>query len=435
MISSKTLFEKEATVCVVGLGYVGLPLAVLLTKHFDVIGVDVNTKKIDSLKQGIDTMGEVSAEALAASTLRYTDDPAAIADASFIIVAVPTPVDEHNIPNLDIVRAAAKTVGAHMQEGSIVVFESTVYPGVTMDICVPILEQASGFTCNTEFGVGYSPERVNPGDTEHTIDTIVKVVSGSNDAVSQTVSEVYSAITNTYQASSIPVAEAAKVIENVQRDINIGLMNELLMLFHAMGISTTDVLAAAKTKWNFLPFTPGLVGGHCIGVDPYYLTYKAQELGITTNMILAGRGVNDGMASFFVQEVIKKAIQQHIDLSEAVVVIYGVTFKENVKDVRNSKVVDIYRELVSYGLTVHITDPIADPTEVAHEYDITLTPSDALPQANIAIYAVTHTTYKERTATDILTAIDTDSPYVIADLKHMYPTLSEHVSDASLLTF
>ena len=290
MLTYSQLELKEESVCLVGLGYVGLPLAVLLSKHFNVLGFDIDEKKIEELKSGYDRTREVSKEDLESAKIVYSADPSTIAEAKYIIVAVPTPVDDHNIPDLTILKKATETVGKHIQQESIVVYESTVYPGVTEEICVPILEKLSGLEYKKDFGIGYSPERVNPGDKEHTIDNIVKVISGSDDVVSEVLEGVYGKITNTYRATSIQVAEAAKVIENTQRDLNIALMNELAVLFYAMGISIYDVLAAAKTKWNFLPFTPGLVGGHCIGVDPYYLTYKAQEIGHTQKLFLQGGG-------------------------------------------------------------------------------------------------------------------------------------------------
>jgi UDP-N-acetyl-D-galactosamine dehydrogenase len=428
------LEEKKRQICVVGLGYVGLPLAVLLAKEFDVIGFDVNDKKITELQQGIDSMGEVTSSKLKSVDIQYTNDPSYIAKASCIIVAVPTPVDIHNVPDLRILKSATEVVGRHMSEGSVVVFESTVYPGVTEDICVPILEKASGYTVNDTFFVGYSPERVNPGDTEHTIDKITKVISGSTPETELMIQSIYETITNVFVASSIKVAEAAKVIENIQRDINIALMNELLMLFHKMDISVYDVLDAAGTKWNFLPFRPGLVGGHCIGVDPYYLTYRAQELGERTEMILAGRGINDAMPKFFVEQIIKKAIKLQIPLHEAQVVIYGITFKENVKDIRNSKVVDIYRGLQQYGISVSVTDPIADADEVYEEYGIRLTKEEDVPKADIAVFAVAHKAYLDFSEDDIVDRMK-DTNILIVDIKHMFSTPFESFSSERMLNF
>jgi UDP-N-acetyl-D-galactosamine dehydrogenase len=359
-------------VCVVGLGYVGLPLAVELSKYFKIIGFDINKKRIDILKSGIDPNQEVESDVLKQSSLEYTSNPADIKKAEFIIVAVPTPVDSHNIPDLTPVIKASETVGANLQKGAVVVYESTVYPGVTEDECVPILEKMSGLSWKKDFFVGYSPERINPGDKLHRFATILKIVSGDTPETLDKVAHVYGTAVKAgiYKAASIKVAEAAKVIENTQRDINIALMNELRIIFDKMGISTREVLDAAKTKWNFLPFEPGLVGGHCIGVDPYYLAYKAEEVGHHPQIIMAGRRINDAMGRYFARELIKKLINKKIGIKDAKVLMLGITFKENVPDIRNSKVITIINELQEFGIKVDVWDPIAEKDAVKHEYGL-----------------------------------------------------------------
>lgn len=419
MIRLEQLLHRDASICVVGLGYVGLPLAILLSKHFSVVGFDINVERIEALQQGIDTTKEVSGDALRSSSLTYTHDPACIQGARFIIVAVPTPITPDKAPDLRIVEAASRMVGKHIQKDTIVVYESTVYPGVTEDICVPIIAQESGLTYGTEFAVGYSPERVNPGDTEHTIDRVVKVVSGMNEETRDVVAGVYGAITSVFRASSIKVAEAAKVIENTQRDVNIALMNELALIFERMNISVYDVLAAAKTKWNFLPFEPGLVGGHCIGVDPYYLTYKAQELGYEPDVILAGRGINDRIPVVIAETLLDRLIQLGKDPKTSTAVIWGVTFKENIPDIRNSKVADMYRKLVEHGMRVFVYDPEASSNEVMHEYGFSLTPKEQLPQADLLIVAVGHSEFRAYEDTYIKECV-VDSGSVVADIKHIY---------------
>jgi UDP-N-acetyl-D-galactosamine dehydrogenase len=365
--------KKPEIICVVGLGYVGLPLAVELAKHFTVYGFDISEKRIAILKKGEDPNREVDSATLKNTKIEYSSSPEIISKAGFVIVAVPTPVDEHKIPDLTPVIKASETVGKNMKKGTIVVYESTVYPGVTEDTCVPILEKESGLKWKKEFFVGYSPERINPGDREHTVSRITKVVSGDTPATLETIAAVYSTMVKAgvYRASSIKVAEAAKVIENTQRDINIALMNELRIIFDKMGISTAEVLAAAKTKWNFLPFEPGLVGGHCIGVDPYYLAYKAEELGHHPQIIMAGRQINDDMGRYFARELIKRLIQKAIPVKCARVLMLGITFKENVPDIRNSRIIDIIRELEEFGVKTDVYDPVADPEEVEREYGLT----------------------------------------------------------------
>jgi UDP-N-acetyl-D-galactosamine dehydrogenase len=363
----------QPKICVVGLGYVGLPLAVALSKKFSVAGFDINKKRIEILKGGRDPNGEVTSGELKSSTLTYSCDGSSIKEADFIIIAVPTPIDAHKSPDLTPLYRSSETVGANMKKGAIVVYESTVYPGVTEDECVPSLEKASGLTWKKDFFVGYSPERINPGDKKHTFTTILKIVSGDTPETLEKVAAVYGAVVipGVHKAPSIKVAEAAKVIENTQRDINIALMNELRIIFDKMGISTREVLAAAGTKWNFLPFEPGLVGGHCIGVDPYYLAYKAEEIGHHPQIIMAGRRINDAMGRYFARELIKRMIHKKLHVMDGRVLVLGITFKENVPDIRNSKVEDIIKELKEFGISVDVWDPVADPHEVHEEYGFT----------------------------------------------------------------
>ena len=369
---------SSKTICVVGLGYVGLPLAMELSLYFTVTGFDINAARINTLKAGTDPNGEVARERFETCTINFSSDPAVIKNNQFVIIAVPTPVDAHNNPDLTPVLSASETVGRYMSPGTIVVYESTVYPGVTEDECVPVLEKASGLSWKKDFFVGYSPERINPGDKVHTFATITKIVSGDTPETLNEIAEVYgTAVKATvpgksgiYRAPSIKVAEAAKIIENTQRDINIALMNELRIVFDKMGLSTRDVLEAAKTKWNFLPFEPGLVGGHCIGVDPYYLAYKAEELGHHPQLILAGRRINDAMGRYFARDLIKRMIKKSINIKGATVLVLGLTFKENVPDIRNSRVVDIITELREFGAEIDVWEPVADPHEIQKAYGI-----------------------------------------------------------------
>jgi UDP-N-acetyl-D-glucosamine/UDP-N-acetyl-D-galactosamine dehydrogenase len=384
-------------VAVVGLGYVGLPLAVEFGKKFETIGFDLSQDKIANYKNYCDPTGEVStADLKAATRLSVSTDPSSIAKADFIIIAVPTPVDEAHIPDFSPLVGSSTTVGKHMKKGATVVYESTVYPGATEEVCIPLLEKHSGMKWKEDFHVGYSPERVNPGDKERTITKIVKVVSGDDDATSQAVAELYASVivAGVHRASSIKVAEAAKVIENTQRDLNIALMNELALIFDKIGIDTLEVLQAAGTKWNFLPFRPGLVGGHCIGVDPYYLTHKAEMLGYHPQVILAGRRINDGMAAYVAQQTVKQIIREGGTVKGSKVIVLGLTFKENCPDLRNSKVADLVRELQDFGCEVAVHDPIAEPPEAMHEYGITLTPWEQLPnEADAIVAAVSHKEY------------------------------------------
>ncbi|NHZ66310.1 nucleotide sugar dehydrogenase [Massilia genomosp. 1] len=391
-------------VAVVGLGYVGLPLAVEFGKKRTTIGFDLSTSKIDSYQRFIDPTGELSSEELrAAQHLTVSADPAAIAGADYIVVAVPTPVDSAHNPDFTPLAGASKTVGLHMKKGAIVIFESTVYPGATEEVCIPILEQHSGLTWMDDFHVGFSPERINPGDKEHTLTTILKVVSGDDEATLDEVARLYESIitAGVYRASSVKVAEAAKVIENTQRDLNIALMNELAIIFDKIGIDTLEVLKAAGTKWNFLPFRPGLVGGHCIGVDPYYLTHKAEMIGYHPQVILAGRRINDGMAKFVAEKTVKAMIAAGFNVKGAKVNVIGLTFKENCPDLRNSKVADIITELASYGVQVHVHDPVADAAEAMHEYGVKLDSWEQLPQADAIIAAVSHRQLLARPLSDL----------------------------------
>jgi len=392
-----------AIVGVVGLGYVGLPLAVEFGKKMQTIGFDLSTEKIESYKRFCDPTGEVSdADLKAASQLQVTTDPSALKACDFIIVAVPTPVDEAHQPDFSPLVGSSTSVGKHMKKGAIVVYESTVYPGATEEICIPILEQQSGMQWKRDFHVGYSPERINPGDKEHTLTTILKVVSGDDADTLEKVAQLYESVirAGVHRASSIKVAEAAKVIENTQRDLNIALMNELSLIFHKLGIDTLEVLQAAGTKWNFLPFRPGLVGGHCIGVDPYYLTHKADMLGYHPQVILAGRRINDGMGKFIAEQTVKEMIAAGSHVKGAKVSVLGLTFKENCPDLRNSRVIDVIHELISYGIQVHVHDPVPDQQEATHEYGVTLESWEQLPQSDAIVVAVSHQEFMARPLAD-----------------------------------
>ena len=388
------------TVAVIGLGYVGLPLVVEFGKQMRTIGFDIAQSKVESCLRGVDPSRELPDEALAAATLaEYTSDGARLAEADIIVVAVPTPVDDAHIPDFRPLIGASTSVGRNLKKGAIVVYESTVYPGATEEVCIPVLERESGLTWKQDFFVGYSPERINPGDKEHTLTRILKIVSGDTPETLAQVAALYERIVipGVHRASSIRAAEAAKVIENTQRDLNIALMNELAIIFDKMGIDTSEVLAAAGTKWNFLKFKPGLVGGHCIGVDPYYLTHKAQMLGYNPQVILAGRRINDSMGKFIAEQTIKQMIAAGSGVRGAHVNVLGLTFKEDCGDLRNSKVIDIIRELQSYGVQVNVTDPQAESDEAEHEYGVKLLPWDALPQADALVAAVAHKEYAELT--------------------------------------
>ncbi|MCI9325144.1 MAG: nucleotide sugar dehydrogenase [Lachnospiraceae bacterium] len=390
------LYEKllsgEEKLSLVGLGYVGMPIAVAFARKIKVVGFDLNKEKIALYQKGVDPTREVGDEAIKNTSVEFTADAAKLREAKFHIVAVPTPVNSDHTPDLTPVEGASRILGQNLTKGSVVVFESTVYPGVTEDVCVPILEKESGLTCGVDFKIGYSPERINPGDKVHRLETIVKIVSGMNAETLDTVAKVYELVVEAgvYRAQSIKVAEAAKVIENSQRDINIAFMNELSIIFNKMGIDTKSVLEAAGTKWNFLKFFPGLVGGHCIGVDPYYLTYKAEELGYHSQIILAGRQINDDMGKYVAENMVKNLIKADIPVKRAKVAILGFTFKENCPDTRNTKVIDIYRELGEYGIHPVVVDPAADAAEAKHLYGITFDDMEAVKDMDGVIVAVSH---------------------------------------------
>ena len=396
--------EKEV-VAVVGLGYVGLPLALAFGTKFTTVGYDVSEPKIESYRRHRDPTGEVADSDLRMATkLEFTSDPSQLGAADFIIVAVPTPIDRAHQPDFGPLISASQTVGAQMKKDAVVVYESTVYPGATEEVCVPVLEKCSGFKWGRDFNVGYSPERINPGDKEHTLRKIVKVVAGDTPETLEKVAALYGSIVDAgvHRVSSIRVAESAKVIENTQRDLNIALMNELAIIFGKLGIDTSEVLRAAGTKWNFLPFRPGLVGGHCIGVDPYYLTHKADMIGYHPQVILAGRRINDGMAKFVAESTVKKLIETGSGVKGGKVNVLGLTFKEDCKDLRNSKVADVVRELADYGLDVAVHDPLASAIEADHEYGIRLCEWDALPKADALVLAVTHKQYLDMDSTALL---------------------------------
>ncbi len=409
------------TVAVVGLGYVGLPLAVEFGKKHRTIGFDLSQAKVDAYNRGVDPTGEVSSADLKAATkLTMSTDPNALAEAEFIVVAVPTPVDIAHQPDFTPLLRSSETVGKHMQRGATVVYESTVYPGATEEICIPVLEQHSGMKWKQDFFVGYSPERINPGDKERTLTRILKVVSGDTPATLDLVARMYGDIITAgiHKATSIKVAEAAKVIENTQRDLNIALMNELAIIFDRIGIDTLEVLQAAGTKWNFLPFRPGLVGGHCIGVDPYYLTHKAEMLGYHPEVILAGRRINDNMGKFVAEQTVKHLVRNGWQVKDAPVIVLGLTFKEDCPDLRNSRVIDVINELKSYGANVVVHDPVADSGEAVHEYGVSLTPWEALPKAAAIVAAVAHKEYKARPVADYAALLQPKG--VVTDVKSMF---------------
>ncbi len=392
-----------SVVGVVGLGYVGMPLAVEFGKKLKTIGFDLSANKVASYQRFVDPTGELSTEELqAARHLTVSTDPSQLAQADFLVIAVPTPVDLAHNPDFTPLIGASETVGKHMKRGSIVIYESTVYPGATEEVCIPVLEKHSGLKWKEDFHVGFSPERINPGDKEHTLTTILKIVSGDDGDTLDKIAALYENIivAGVHRATSIKVAEAAKVIENTQRDLNIALMNELAIIFDMIGIDTLEVLQAAGTKWNFLNFRPGLVGGHCIGVDPYYLTHKADMLGYHPQVILAGRRINDGMAKFVAEKVVKEIIKAGHHVKGCIVNVMGLTFKENCPDLRNSKVADMIFELQSYGVDVHVHDPLADAGEAQHEYGLKLESWDDLPRATVTIAAVSHHELMQRPLSD-----------------------------------
>lgn len=413
------LLDKKKIVAVIGLGYVGLPIALEFAKKIKVIGFDINAKRVDMMRNNIDPSQELESSAFEGCDIEFTHDLEVLKKANFFIVAVPTPVDSNNIPDLTPVEKASETVGKVIKKGDYVVFESTVYPGCTEEDCLPIIEKLSGLKNITDFKLGYSPERINPGDKEHTLAKIIKVVSGCDAESTDVIAKVYELVVTAgvHRASNIKVAEAAKIIENTQRDLNIALMNEVSIIFDKMGINTFEVLEAAGTKWNFLKFQPGLVGGHCIGVDPYYLTYKSKKLGYDSQVILAGRSINDGMAGYVAKKVLQHIIQNNGNVKDAKVLVMGATFKENVSDIRNSKVADVVNELKSFSLNVHVSDPHADSDELQHEYGFPLTSTIANDYDAIVI-TVPHNDYKK--LDDQYFSGITKPKAMIADLKGIY---------------
>lgn len=416
----QTLRDKSRKISVVGLGYVGLPLALAFARRFSVIGFDINAERVDMMRRGEDPSRELPPSAFEGCDIEFTANPEDLRQAHFHIVAVPTPVDEHKVPDLRPVISATKTVGRILKAGDYVVYESTVYPGCTEEDCLPILEELSGLRLGEDFKIGYSPERINPGDKEHTIEKILKVVSGNDAEALDQIALVYGAIieAGVFKASTIKVAEAAKVIENTQRDLNISFMNELAMIFDRMDIDTQEVLEAAATKWNFLRFSPGLVGGHCIGVDPYYLLHKSMQLGYNPQVILSGRRINDGMPAFIAKRVVQMLIQRGKNPSMTKVLVMGITFKENVADIRNSKVADLVRELMDFSIHVHVTDPLASPNELAHEYKLMLV-DNISNDYDAVIVAVAHDDYTQLTI-PYFKSIMTQNP-ILVDLKAIYP--------------
>lgn len=425
------LLKKEARLSLVGLGYVGLPIALAFARKISVIGFDINASRIELMKQGIDPSNELESEAFEHTDILFTADKKVLQQASFHIVAVPTPIDKHNLPDLSPLLSATRTVGSILKQGDYVVYESTVYPGTTDEECRTILEELSGLKCGIDFKLGYSPERINPGDKEHTITTITKIVSACDQEALEEIARVYELVVKAgvYKASSVKVAEAAKIIENTQRDVNIALMNELSMIFNKMNINTYDVLEAAGTKWNFLKFYPGLVGGHCIGVDPYYLTFKAAELGHAAQVINSGRSVNDGMGKYIATEVVKKIIKAGKNVLHSKVLVLGATFKENVSDIRNSKVADVVNELKSYGIHVEIIDPFASSEELEKEYGFTLCRKPGKDYAAVVV-AVAHNEYANLTEEFFQSLLAEKG--IVMDVKGIYRKKIKNITYMSL---
>ena len=411
--------NKEKTIGVIGLGYVGLPIALELAKIFKVIGFDINLKRVNLMQNHIDPSNELPKSAFNGTDIQFTADIEILKDASFFIVAVPTPVDEHNVPDLKPLTGASKTIGKVIKKGDYVVFESTVYPGCTEDDCVPIIEAESGLAYKKDFKIGYSPERINPGDTLHTLTKITKIVAGCDEEALENIAAIYDSIIEpgVFKAASIKVAEAAKVIENTQRDLNIALMNELSQIFSLMNINTYDVLEAAGTKWNFLKFQPGLVGGHCIGVDPYYLTYKSNELGYKPQIILSGRNINDGMPNYIAKKVVQYLLSKGKNPSQCRALIMGATFKENVTDIRNSKVFNLYKELKEFHIDVEMTDALADAQEVLEEYQVELK-KEASGKYDVIVVAVSHDAYKQLEENYFTNLAKEEA--ILVDIKNMY---------------
>jgi len=422
MSLSDQIISKEESIAVVGLGYVGLPLAIALGKKARVTGFDISEPRIKMLKNNIDPSEELSADQLKASQVQYTSDPADLKKCAFIIVAVPTPIDSAKNPDLTPILAASRTVGQNLKKNAVVVFESTVYPGVTEDVCGPALEKYSGLKCGEDFKLGYSPERINPGDKEHTIEKILKIVAGQDEETLNDVARVYEMVVEpgVHRASSIKVAEAAKVIENTQRDLNIALMNELSIIFNRLGIDTKEVLEAAGTKWNFLKFSPGLVGGHCIGVDPYYLTHKAKETGYNPEVILAGRRINDSMGKSIADETIKKMVALESLVKNETVIMMGLTFKENVSDFRNTRVIDIIKQLQSYSLKVIVCDPYADPKQVKKVFGIDLVDIKNLPKVSTLVFATAHDKFIDLSPDDLLSFYKEGANPLLIDIRRIF---------------
>lgn len=414
--------DKEEKISVIGLGYVGMPLAIAFARVAEVVGFDIHKEKVEEYLNGIDVTKEVGDKAIQESTALFTWEEKYLKDCKFHVVAVPTPINNDKTPNLGPVIGASKTVGKNLTKGSIVVFESTVYPGVTEDICIPILEEESGLKCGVDFKVGYSPERINPGDKVHRLETIIKVVAGMDEESLETIAKIYELIieAGVYRAESIKVAEAAKVIENSQRDINIAFMNELSIIFNRLDIDTKAVLAAAGTKWNFLNFTPGLVGGHCIGVDPYYLTYKAEQTGYHSQIILAGRQINDDMGKYVAENTVKNMIKSGVPIKGSKVAVFGATFKENCPDVRNTKVVDVINELREYGVDVKVVDPVADQEDLLNEYGIKTCKMEEIKEIDAAIFAVSHEEFGTISLKGIKKMFNKADQYVLTDIKGMF---------------
>ena len=415
------LKQGKAKLCVIGLGYVGLPLAIAFSKHFSVIGYDQNAEKIDAYRRGIDPSGEISFDDVDRTRITFADDESALDDAVFYVVAVPTPINGDKTPDLAPLRGATRAIGRHIKKGSIVVYESTVYPGVTEDVCLPLLEGESGLRGGTDFKVGYSPERINPGDTVNRLENIVKIVSGMDASALDTIAAVYSTVVpRIHRASSIRVAEAAKVAENAQRDINIAFMNELAMAFHRMDVDTGEVVDAMNTKWNALGFTPGLVGGHCIGIDPYYFIYEAQNLGFHSELIETGRRINDRMSSYVANAVVRGLMRAQVNLATARVYLMGMTFKEDCPDVRNSRAADVYHALSDYRLNLWAVDPQADAEELRRTYGIGLTPLTEIRDADCIVYLVPHEEFRRLTWADQKQFFRADGARLMIDVKRIF---------------
>lgn len=419
------IVDRRKGIAVVGLGYVGLPIAVAFSRKTKVVGFDVNQAKVNGYLAGFDATGDLGDDIIRACEVDFTSDEEKLQGIPFFLVAVPTPIQSGNVPDLKYVQSASRIVGKKLTKGAVVVYESTVYPGVTEDVCIPILEAESGLRCGEDFKVGYSPERINPGDKVHRLENIVKIVSGIDEEALDIIAKVYELVieAGVYRAESIKVAEAAKVIENAQRDINIAFMNELSMVFHRMGIDTKAVLSAAGTKWNFLNFTPGLVGGHCIGIDPYYLTYKAEDSGYHSKIILAGRHINDSMGTYIADQIIKILVRLQLDIKNTRIGLLGLSFKENCADIRNTKVTDIIRELQDYGVTTLVADPLVDPSQAYEEYGIELSDMSSFKDLNVIIVAVPHTAIAEMGIDDFKEMYNGNEIKIMIDIKGIYSKL------------